>query len=255
MPSCCSSRSKINGLIQRTDNILVEKVGAPTLPPCFPCKPSFYFDTLNELLYVWVVSSQTWVLYPIPDPDIFLVLSGNQNVQMFGFGTPTLQKAFFGTVSLLPDTPPLLPAFDIFINQGGFIEDTTYSQSGPPGVRGAPGWRVPMDGTYKISACCPVAAQVAAGNPPASQNVGMGSPFFVTLQYAINNGGFLGQNISNAAQFWSSTPVENYIAHSLNGFVYVQLLTTDVLFVGVSTNNTNMGIQLENSTLEIRFIQ
>jgi len=234
----------------------------PLIQPSLPGSTPGDFGLNNDKVYVRKADGTVMIIGG--SSEILLVLSSNTNVQMLGFGTFTGQKAYFGTTAGGPDPVVLLPANDVVLNIGGFIEDTTYSQTGPVGIRGAPGWKVPKNGLYKISASVPVSASVAGSAPPPINTVGPNDPpgvvaeFNATLQIAVNNSGFLSTNLGDTSVFWKSgvalVPQASYLSAVLCGFLYVNLTTTDYLFVGINTQHNNAGMSLFSSSLEVKFI-
>lgn len=260
-----SGREKGGIIVKDTSNDSVRARTELQMPLIDASEPGYVpgdFGINGDKVYVRKLDGSILVLGAVT-PEPLLVLSSNNNTQMMGFGSFTGQKAYFGTTTGGPDPVVLLPANDVVLNIGGFIEDTTYSQGGPVGIRGAPGWRVPKNGLYKISASVPVSATVTPNFPPDPNTVGPNvnpliAEFNATLQIAVNNNGFLSTNFGDASTFWKSQigliPQESYIGSCLCGFIYVPLTTADYLFAGINTQHNNSGMNIFSSSLEVRFI-
>jgi hypothetical protein len=226
---------------------------------------------VNDLIVLGeltVPSNDTAAATSIVSAIPHLVLGSVGSFQAGGFGSyagSLRQECYFGTTTgpvdittpakLVP-CPPVGPGI-VFINQGPFIEDIISSDgSYPANTQGAPGWRVPIAGKYKISISLTVDAQTGGAG---STTIGVGYPIYITLGYAINGSAVMSGIVQYIRQ-WQNPPIAGELIRTpLSAFIVLDLLPTDILYVGAilenyQSLNAQTGITLENGRLEILYV-
>lgn len=205
---------------------------------------------------------------PIPPSPSRLVLGFDGNLQFGSFGEPLgggISYAYFG--SQLGPVDPTTPARLLpvptngstiqVLNDSGFSETIAESTLAGP-TQGAPGWQVPVSGLYRIDVSMFVQGITSIINPAPLGSLGVGSPLNVILSIGKNGSGGLGSNqITQLLQQWNSPPTSNgdIISQVLGGFIYTQLLTSDVLYIGVMITNQRQAILISNARASLTFVQ
>jgi len=204
---------------------------------------------------------------PVPTTPPRLVLGFDGNLQFGSFGEllAPISYAYFGSQlgTVDPSTPArLLPvptngSTIQVLNDGGFTETVAESTLAGP-TQGAPGWQVPVAGLYRIDVSMFLQAVTSTTNPAPLGTVGVGSPFNVVLSIGKNGSGGLGTNqIAQVLQQWNSPPTSNsdIISQFIGGFIYTQLLPSDVLYIGIMITNQRQAILVSNARAALTFVQ
>jgi hypothetical protein len=199
-------------------------------------------------------------------PDLQMTLYNASNIQVLGLGfAPQPSLWYYGLTLGATASPPavLIPTDSSYFSSPAFTEDHTVTAATGNATQGGPGWRVPANGLYEITASANVTGTIDYLNfgGATAGSLGVNSPFTASIQYALNNSGFPFNTIALEQRSWTGddTGVQGFvnettIATNVFGKTLVRITTADVLFVAVVTSNANGAMSLGNSYFNLKYI-